>query len=232
MKKLLLAGILLFLLQLTFGQTKSFIDKPYLETSAYADSLVVPDLIYLDILIKESDSRNKISVEELEARMIAQLKSLGINTEKQLRLTDLGSNYKKYFLKQKDIMKSKAYELKVFDSQTAGRAIVALEEIGIANVELGKTEYSKKEELLLTLRFEAIKKAKAQAESLLEPLGQNLVKAIFIADSYDEGWDSVDVNQIVVLGYSSTGKNTYTPQDIEFKPKKFVVAVNVKFEIE
>ena len=120
-----------------------------METSAYADSLVVPDLIYLDILIKESDSRNKISVEELEARMTAKLKSLGINTEKQLRLTDLGSNYKKYFLKQKDIMKSKAYEFKVFDSQTVGRAIVALEEIGIANVELRKTEYSKKEELLL-----------------------------------------------------------------------------------
>ena len=45
-----------------------------------------------------------------------------------------------------------AYELKVFDSQTAGHAIVALEEIGITNVELGKTEFSKKEEVLLILR--------------------------------------------------------------------------------
>ena len=99
MKKLLLAVTLPFSLQLTFGQTKNFIDKPYLETSAYADSLVVPDLIYLDILIKEPDSRNKIFVEELEAKMIAKLKTLGVNTEKQLKLKDLGSNFKKYFLK-------------------------------------------------------------------------------------------------------------------------------------
>src|SRR5690606_18583674 len=105
--------------QIANGQTKNFIDQHYLETTAKVDTLVKPDIIYLDILIREKDERNKISVEEMETKMIQKLKSLGIDTEKQLTLSDLASNFKKYFLKQKDIMKDKAYELKVFDSQTA-----------------------------------------------------------------------------------------------------------------
>lgn len=90
------------------GQTKNFIDQPYLETTAVVDTLVNPDIIYLDILIREKDERNKVSVEELEERMAQKLEALGIDLQKQLSLQDLSSNFKKYFLKQKDIMKSKA----------------------------------------------------------------------------------------------------------------------------
>ena len=90
------------------GQTKNFIDQPYLETTAVVDTLVNPDIIYLDILIREKDERNKVSVEELEERMAQKLEALGIDLQKQLSLQDLSSNFKNYFLKQKDIMKSKA----------------------------------------------------------------------------------------------------------------------------
>ena len=78
----------------------------------------------------------------METRMIAKLKSIGIDPEKQLTLSDLASNFKRYFLKQKDIMKDKAYELKVYNTQTAVKAIVGLEEIGISNVNLDRTEYA------------------------------------------------------------------------------------------
>lgn len=35
---------------------------PYIETAAKADSLVVPDEIFLSIHLKEQDERNKVSV--------------------------------------------------------------------------------------------------------------------------------------------------------------------------
>ena len=38
-------------------------------------------------------------------------------------------------------MKSKAYKLQVFDAQTAGKVIVVLEDVGISNFSLDKTEY-------------------------------------------------------------------------------------------
>ena len=81
----------------SYGQSKNFIDQPYLETTARVDTLVIPDRIYLSILITEADTKGKTSVEKLENKMADKLKTLGIDIEKQLTLTDLGSNFKSTF---------------------------------------------------------------------------------------------------------------------------------------
>lgn len=225
---------IIFIGNIAFGQTKNFIDQPYLETTAIVDTLIKPDIIYLDILIREKDERNKISVEELEEKMSTKLKDLGIDLQKQLTLTDLSSNFKKYFLKQKDVLKSKAYKLKVFEAQTAGKVIVGLEEIGISNVSLDKTEYSKIEELKLNLKSLAVAKAKIQAEYLVRPLNQRVTKALFITDKYYQGRDyDEELNEIVVLGYSTKrSKEDYNPTEIEFKPIKVETEVTIRFGIE
>ena len=229
----LILGII-FTCQIANGQTKNFIDQPFLETTAKVDTLIKPDIIYLDILIREKDDRNRIPVEEMESKMIQKLKSLGIDTEKQLTLSDLASNFKKYFLKQKDIMKDKAYELKVFDSQTAGKVLVSLEEIGISNVNLDRTEYSKMEELKLELKAKAVEKAKIQADFLVRPLNQKVTRAIHITDKYYEAYSnfSGELQEVVVVGYSNKGKQEYEPPTIEFRPIKVESEVSIKFAIE
>lgn len=234
MKKLKLTfGLLLFSV-LSFGQTKNFIDQPYLETTAKVDTLIKPDIIYLDILIREKDERNRISVEEMETKMIQKLKSFGIDPEKQLTLSDLASNFKKYFLKQKDIMKNKAYKLKVFDSQTAGYVLVGLEEIGISNVNLDKTEYSKIEELKLELKSKAVEKAKKQADYLVKPLNQKITRAIYISDKYYEHYNNFQggLEEVVITGYGGKRKPVYEAPTIEFKPIKVESVVTIKFAIE
>ena len=47
--------ITLLMVNFAFSQTKNFIDQPYLETSAEADTLVIPDRIYLKITISENE---------------------------------------------------------------------------------------------------------------------------------------------------------------------------------
>lgn len=234
MKKITLTIGPLLICILSFGQTKNFIDQPYLETTAKVDTLVKPDIIYLDILIREKDEKNIVSVEELENRMTDKLESLGIDIQKQLTLSDLASNFKKYFLKQKDILKIKAYKLKVFDAQTAGKVLVGLEEIGISNVNLGKTEYSKTEEMTLYLKSKAVEKAKIQADYLVRPLGQKVSAAIHISDKYYQNFDKFngELKEIVVLGYSAKQKQEYQPIEIEFKPIKLESEVTIKFKIE
>ena len=81
--KNLLSIIAVYIVSFVFSQTKNFIDQPYLETSAKADTLVIPDRIYLDILISEKDTKDKKSIEELEILMEEKLKSIGIDTKKQ-----------------------------------------------------------------------------------------------------------------------------------------------------
>ena len=166
--------------------------------------------------------------------MADKLKELGIDLQKQLTLSDLSSNFKKYFLKQKDIMKSKAYKLKVFDAQTAGKVIVGLEKVGISNVSLDKSEYSKIEELKLSLKSLAVAKAKTQAEYLVKPLNQKITKALFITDKYYQGYDfDAELDELVVIGYSNKrSKEEYKPIEIEFKPIKVETEVTIKFGIE
>jgi len=112
MGRVFLISVLLLISNLSIGQTKSFLDKPYLETTASADTLVQPDVIYLAILIREKDERNKTSVEAMEAKMIEKLVSLGIDLKEQLTLSDLASNFKKYLLKQQDIFKRQGLQFK------------------------------------------------------------------------------------------------------------------------
>lgn len=233
MNKLILTFLLLGSSVLSFGQTKNFIDQPYLETTAKVDTLVNPDLIYLDILISEKDERNKVSTEEMESRMISKLESLGIDVGKQLTLSDLASNYKKYFLRQKDILKDKAYRLEVHDSQTAGKVLVELEDIGISNVSLYKTDYSKMEDLKLELKTRAVVKARKQAEHLVSPLGQRITRALHISDTYYERFSAeASLDEVVIVGYAAKSKEEYKPPSIEFKPIKVESQVAIKFGLE
>lgn len=233
MKKLFLT-ILVLTFSKTFSQTKNFIDQPYVETSAKVDTLVIPDRIYLNISITEKDTKGKISVEELETKMNEKLKSLGIVTEKQLTLNDLTSNYKKYFLKQQDILKNKNYTLLVNNAKIAGKVIVALEEIEISNVVLEKTEYSKAEEMIMTLKSEAIMKAKNQAIAMTKPLNQKVGTAIFISDfSNIANMLSGRVSGIQIRGARSLEeKDKYEPVNIEFEKIKIETEVKATFKLE
>ncbi|AMC10231.1 hypothetical protein Lupro_02730 [Lutibacter profundi] len=216
-----------------FSQTKNFIDQPFIETRSKVDTLITPDRIYLSILITEKDTKGRISVEELENNMAVKLKDLGIDLDKQISLSDLSSNFKKYFLRQKDVLKSKAYSLIVYDALTAGKVIMELEKINISNVFLEKTEYSKIEKLKLELKSKAIEKAKRNAIAMLNPLNQIVGNAIFISDlGYISTQLSGRVAGIQIRGMSSLKENRFKPIDIEFKKIKVESEVLIKFKIE
>lgn len=202
----------------------------YIETSAEVDSLVVPDKIYINILLDETDSKGKIPLEELEKRMITALKAANVDIETQLSLDDLGSYYRKYFLRKKDVLKSKVYQLVIYDAKTLSTVFLNLEKVKIANVDLRKVEYSEEEKLKLILKQEAIIKAKTQAENLVKPLNQTVGKAFFIEDSpftlTREDW------------YPRNSRKLYFAQEavgspnVEIKKIKIGASVKVRFYLD
>jgi uncharacterized protein YggE len=234
MKKISLLILTLISLNV-FSQEKNFIDLPYLETSAKCDTLVTPDRIFLKIIISEKDTKGKISVEELETTMNERLKKIGINTQTQLTLKDLASNYKKYLLKQQDIQKTKNYSLLVYDSKVAGKVLAELEEIGISNITLEKTEYSKIDEMFLTLKQKAVEKAKKQANYMAKALNQKIGSAIFISDLKTivdrNNFTNFELQEVVMVGYSNRNKQSYVPIDIEFEKIGIESQIYIKFKI-
>lgn len=180
MKKFFL--LLTFLSFIGFAQESSYQNTPQIQTKATYTQEVTPDRIVMAITLSESNTKGKITVSELEQRLQKVLKSNNIDLSKQLKLTDLSSNFKDYFLKKTDIHKVKNYELTVYDAITASKVLKGLEAQDISNVQLLKTEYSKIEELKIELKGKAILKAKRQAEEIVSQLGQKLGPAIYISD--------------------------------------------------
>ncbi|TAI47271.1 SIMPL domain-containing protein [Flagellimonas allohymeniacidonis] len=230
MKKFAVTVFLIFLSYVSFGQTKNFLDVPYLETSARVDTLVTPDKIYLNITITEKDSRGKKSVEEQENKMAQAFRSLGIDLDKQLFIKDLSSNFKKYFLRQKDVLKSKRYSLLVYSGKQAGEALAALEKLKIANVYLEKTEYSKMDALELALKSKAIKKALKKAEALTAPLNQKVGKAIHIMDTSTPYYPRYQAPRMEMKTMAMDAAEP-APLDIDFEQIKVETSVNVKFAL-
>jgi hypothetical protein len=213
-----------------FAQSKSFLDTPYLETSSQVDTLVTPDKIYLNITIQEKDSKGRVSVEEQENKMASRLKALGIDLDKQLVIKDFSSNFKKYFLRDKEVLKSKQYSLLVYSGKQVGDVMVALEQLDIANAFVEKTEYSKMDALELELKSRAIKKAKLKAEALTKPLGQKVGMAIHIVDNSQPYYPRY--NQPVMMAkMEMMDVDQNQPLDIDFEKIKVESMVNVKFAL-
>ena len=233
MKRYLTLVLISAVCYISLAQTKNFIDQPYLETQATVDTLITPDRIHLTIVLDEEDSKNRKSTERLEADMIKVLKNLNIDTDKDLTLADFDSDYRKYFLRSKKVLKTKVYYLVVKDAYLLSRVFTGLEEQDISNVSIRKTEYSKKDELILSLKSKAILQAKSNAMALVTPLNQKLGKAILINDQtqYFPQYRANDMMELS-MGLEMSSEPSPEIQNINFQDMKFSTTVNVTFAIE
>lgn len=233
MKKLQLALLFIVAAATAGAQTKNFIDQPHIEVTGSADTLVTPDEIFIRIIITEKDTRDRIPVEELETKMVAALKALGIDTETALTASDMASNFKFYFLKSKDVLKTKHYTLKVGDATMASKVFIQLEELGISNTSIERVSHSQIEQLKNGIRSKAMENAKERAQALVKPLGQNIGPAIHIADTevYNSNNNNsrYELQEVVVTGYSVRGAASIQQPKIEFEKIKVATNISVKF---
>ena len=236
MKKSFLIFVMFFVWNL-FSAQKNFLDQPYIEVSASVDTLVVPDKIYVSITLNEADSKNKKSVEEQEKQLETILKKLKINTDKDLSVLGFSSDFKKYFLKGQNILKTKKYSLLVRDAYTLGNVIISLEEAGISNTEVEKVEYSKSKELLLELKSEAVKRSRITADKLVKPLNQKAGKALYISDTNYGGiedYEYVTVRNIALqeMDYKKESASEEFLRKLDFQKIKFSTTVYVKYQLD
>lgn len=177
MKKLI---ILLFIALAFNGLSQNFTNQSYVQVIGTSEEEVLPDEIYLQIIINEQDNKGKESVEILETKMVKELKNLKVDIDKDLSIIDLSSNFQKYLLKQNDIFTSKEYQLILHDAQTVGKVFQALENLGISNITIKKVDHSQIKDFEQTARANAIMDARQKAKKMAFTIGQEIGKAIYI----------------------------------------------------
>jgi hypothetical protein len=114
LKQTLTIGFLLMAF-LAVGQTYTLKadELPYIEVDGTAEKEVVPDEIYIGIIIHEKYvNKVKITIEEQEEKLKSGIKSLGIDLE-NLYLSDANADYVKVRWQKKDVLTMKEYTLKV-----------------------------------------------------------------------------------------------------------------------
>lgn len=179
----LIAAIAILMSIHASAQFKNYIDQPIVEVNGQADSFITPDEIYIHILISEADSKDKRSLEEQESRMVAAFKKLGINTEKDLTTNGISSDFKNYFLRSNEVLKSKDYLLKVNSAVLATKVFIELEQLKIANANIDHVDHSQMERIHLTLKAKAVNNAKERAVAMAKALNQQVGAAIHIMDN-------------------------------------------------
>ena len=232
MKKIFLSSIIVFWAMTALAQTKNFIDQPYIEVAGAADTTVTPNEIYIRITISEKDTRDRTSVEELEGKMVAALKALGIDTEKELTTSDMASNFRSYLFRGKDVLKAKEYILKVSDAVMASNVFMQLEALGISNTSIDRVDHSELKLFQNLMRTRAVEDAKTRAVALTKPLAQTVGVAINIIDN-----DAGNVNGVLQgftpgLSITAARRTGTEPERINFEKIRVDADVNVKFVLK
>lgn len=211
---------------------KNFIDQNYIEVTGQAEMEVVPNEIYLQILINEKDYKGKQEVQQLEKSMIDKLTEIGIDVSKQLVIKDMASNFQKYWLRGAETNSIKEYQLKVTDAKTAGRVIQELEALGISNISIEKVDHSEIEKLKTEVKVNAVKAAKEKAVALTNAVSQNIGRAIYIQEINNQIYRAQmsSVSNMVVRDVAKMEADQQP--DIEFEKIKLEYSILVRFAME
>lgn len=202
-----------------------------IEVTGNAEKEITPDEIYVQIVIDENDTKGKVSVDKMEQDMIAALKKIGVDIENDLKIGDMDSDLKKRFLRKDQARTSATYELKVSSAAMLGQAYQAMQDVGVTNLSVIRTDHSKIKEFEKEVRIEAMKNAKEVASTLAEAVGQEVGKAVYIAD-YNRNFvtRSAPMYAKMEMASDQMGGGYQTPLD--FRKIKLSYSISAKFELK
>jgi len=208
----------------------------------YASKEVMPDEIYIRISLVEKYNRNeKITIEMQEQKLKEMLKNLEIDLS-YLTLSDASAGTVKIKWRTTDILTSKNYTLQVGDAKTVGKVFQELDKIDIKNAYIERLKYSKMDSLKKAINIEAIKDAKNKADYLLNAIGENTGKPLFIEEYKSNNTNSDMVSfrgarsgstAYYIDGVRVVGKTEKEIEpEIEFQKFKIESYIYVKFAIQ
>jgi len=180
-KHIIFSMLFLFVSGMVSAQDKNFIDQNYIEVTGTAKIELVPDEIYVKVVISEKDDKTKQSLEDLERKMIKKLEDIGIDIKEDLSVIDFTSNLGKVFL-GKEVFTSKEYQVRASTGKTVAEIYMELEKMGISDISISQLDHSEIEKYRREVKIDAVKAAKEKAAQMAEAIDQTVGKAIYIQE--------------------------------------------------
>ncbi len=232
-------SILILLVGLCVGYSHAQVtgsnhEKSYIEVEGAADTLVVPDMIYLKIEIDERiDGKTKISIEDQEEEMKKILIANGINLE-ELSLSDENTEIVQVKWKKQVLSKSN-YLLKVSSAKEVALVFEKLNEIRITNIYIEKVSHTKYDAIVKEIEIKAIKNAKHRADYLLHAIGETAGKSLIVRQNILQYPKRNSSNNDYFIDSQKIKKSSdlnITQTEIQFSKIKISSSIYVKFEVK
>ena len=225
MKRLLIALVALTFALPVFAQE----EENYIQVNGTSEMEIVPNQFYLSITLDEGDTKGKQAIELQRKQMIAVLKALGIDTEKQLTMADMSSSY----FKRGTSLSIAKYQLLLSTTEQVVSVYDKLSEIGISDIDISRVSHTNMEQFKSKCRQDAMKNAKAIATELATAVGQTIGSCIYIYDS-NRGITPSYYNDGIMLMRSVakiSAEMVEEPTPVEFKKITINYSVTAKFRL-
>lgn len=236
MKRLFAIALLAFTTLSTFNALAQQADlRRKITVTGTAETEVTPDIIYINISLKEylkdGNSKKKVDITTLETQLFNAVQKAGIAKE-NLTINNLSSwNYQTEKRKNPDFLASKQYRLKVGDLNKFNLILEGVDAKGITNTYVESYDYSKIESLKKELKVKALLAAKEKAAYMVEALGDKLGNVLDIQDVGDNGGMMVPQYRNYAMKAEMSMDAGAAPE-IDFKKIKLSFTVNTVFEIK
>ncbi len=184
MKKIsiLFVGIAVLFLTGSCSKDEASKAQSYVEVTGTAEKEIDPDIFYLSITLNENSAAKSQTITVLEQKVLAALKSLNIDTQKDLSVTSMsGDNYWWWYGKR-SVYQNKSYQLKLTDLALTSKVCDQLDSIGNLYFSLSRVDYSKIDDLKKEAQQDAVKQARIKAENILSGEGQQIDKLVYVQE--------------------------------------------------
>lgn len=211
---------------------KNFIDQNYIEITGTSETLVVPDEIYVSVKLTEKN--HKKTIEEQEQLLLANLKSLGIDTDKDVSVSNFEGSYERYFLKSNAVEKEKTYQVIVHDGAALSKTFMVLDRLKITNVRIVKVSHSEIEKFRRETKIKSLVVAKEKAAQYAAAIDQEVGNALFIRELEPNSYQRVTQHSALNLNISNEVKARGILANIEnvaFKKISLTASVLTRFEL-
>ena len=220
-----------------FSQNKTGEDAPYIEVDGYAEKEIIPNEIYIGIILRERmENKEKVKIEAQEKQLREALTTLSIPIS-NLSVADANADYVKVSWQKRDVLTKKEYQLKVGNATVVGKVFQELEKLKIQDGYIDHVSHSAIDSLRKQVRIEAIKNAKEKADYLLDAIGQSTGNALIVSETLKDVVLRQDIsrmpakalNKISGVIVSDFGNS---PPEIEFQKIKLSYSIYTKFAIK
>ncbi len=202
-----------------------------IQVTGTAEREILPDEIFVRIVISENDTKGKVSVDKMEQDMITALRNIGVDVENNLKVGDMSSSLHEKIFGKNTTRTTATYQLKISSAEMLGNVYQRLGSFGISNITITALNHSRIREITAEVRIEAVKNAQQMASDMARALGQEIGKAVYVVDYNNQVINTRSNYKADLIMEADSYDTGAGAAALDFRNIKLSYSVSVKFAL-